>query len=57
MSYTSCKDCQERYPGCHSKCKKYQEFRKARDAEIEENLKRKQIVDVLSSYNHKRRWR
>lgn len=57
MSYTSCKDCKDRYPGCHGKCEKYQEFRKARDAEIEENLKKKKIVDVLSSYNHKRRWR
>jgi hypothetical protein len=25
-----CKDCQEREPGCHDRCEKYQEFRKTR---------------------------
>ena len=30
-----CKDCPDRYPGCHSKCPKYQQFKV-------ENKKRKQ---------------
>lgn len=52
--YSSCKNCTERYVGCHGKCEKYQEFRKERDAELEQNLKQKKIVDALRVYTPRR---
>ena len=27
-----CKDCSERYPGCHNKCDKYKEWKKILDS-------------------------
>ena len=35
----TCKDCKSRYPGCHSKCAKYQEERKAYEEAKEEKRK------------------
>lgn len=30
-----CKDCENRYVGCHDRCKKYQEYKKQSDEERE----------------------
>lgn len=47
MSKTApCKDCSERYPGCHSKCKEYKAFREALDARAEAIRKCKQIEQL-----------
>lgn len=46
MERSPCKDCTRRYLGCHSKCPEYKSFRAARDKELEENIKRKGILDV-----------
>lgn len=53
MEKSPCKDCDERYLGCHSKCSKYKEFRAAKDKEIEENLKRARFHSAF--YKHERR--
>lgn len=38
-----CKNCQNRYPGCHSKCESYLAFKKERDEMHQEYLKNKKI--------------
>jgi len=53
MEHAPCKDCSERYFGCHGKCQKYQEFRAKRNKELEENIKTRQLQDIL--YKHERR--
>lgn len=35
-----CKDCPDRYPGCHSKCDKYQAFHKENAERLEQNKQR-----------------
>lgn len=52
--YSACKNCTERHAGCHGKCEKYQEFRRERDRQLEENLKQKKIVDALRVYTRRR---
>lgn len=49
-----CKDCTERYVGCHSKCEKYVDFRKRLDAENE--IRHKKITELVErrSYVHDR---
>jgi hypothetical protein len=37
---TCCKDCPDRYPGCHGSCEKYKEQRAKYDAEKAEVMKR-----------------
>ena len=39
MIITPCKDCMERYIGCHSSCEKYIEWRKEFDEQKKEILK------------------
>lgn len=34
---SSCKGCTKRKVGCHSKCKKYKEFRKELDKQVADN--------------------
>lgn len=38
MKENSCKDCQDRYIGCHSNCEKYKEW-KAKKNEEKEKIK------------------
>ncbi len=35
MCQANCKDCNERYPGCHDNCISYQEFKAKRKLENE----------------------
>ena len=53
-----CKDCTDRHIGCHSKCEKYQAFRKQRDKENRERLIAKAIADSYYSTprKHKRNY-
>ena len=40
MGTAPCKDCPDRYPGCHSKCEKYQAFYRENEKRLEENRQR-----------------
>lgn len=43
-----CKDCPDRYPGCHSKCERYLELRARLDARNEQRRKaRESYIDWL----------
>lgn len=39
-----CKDCEKRYPGCHSKCEEYQAFHKANEEMHERVHQEKQLM-------------
>lgn len=41
-----CKDCEKRYVGCHGRCEKYLEFKKAND----ERLKQKSLEIDADQY-------
>ena len=41
-----CKDCEKRYVGCHGRCEKYLEFKKAND----ERLKQKSLEVDADQY-------
>lgn len=41
-----CKDCENRYVGCHGRCEKYLEFKKAND----ERLKQKSLEIDADQY-------
>ena len=41
-----CKDCEKRYVGCHGRCEKYLEFKKAND----ERLKQKSLKIDADQY-------
>ena len=43
-----CMGCEERYFGCHGKCEKYQEFRKEKDKQCEERIKRSEIAYIAN---------
>lgn len=43
---TPCKDCEKRYIGCHGRCEKYLEFKKAND----ERLKQKSLEIDADQY-------
>lgn len=43
---TPCKDCEKRYVGCHGRCEKYLEFKKAND----ERLKQKSLEIDADQY-------
>ena len=45
-----CKDCQDRFLGCHSKCEKYIAFRKKRDEQLDEINKQKKFEANLTNY-------
>ena len=38
-----CKDCQEREPGCHDRCEKYQEFQKKNAAERDRRYRENEV--------------
>lgn len=39
-----CKDCKDRYLGCHDRCEKYQQFKKRND-EIREKERREKLIN------------
>ena len=45
---TYCKDCPDRYPGCHGSCEKYIEQRAAYDAEKAEAMKKIEVSRGLA---------
>lgn len=58
-----CKDCDQRHPGCHSTCPKYQEFHKENTERLEANIKNRNIeydyvfARRMQRINKKRRWK
>lgn len=42
-----CKDCKERYLGCHSKCEKYQNAKKRND-----ELREKERMEKYTNYEY-----
>ena len=44
---TCCKDCPDRYPGCHSSCEKYKAQRAEYDAQKAECMKRFEVAAGL----------
>lgn len=48
-----CKQCSERYAGCHSKCQKYQEFRGALDDYNKEERKRSDFEYITAEVRKK----
>lgn len=42
-----CKDCKDRFSGCHSECDKYLEFRHNRDLELEHNYQQKRRENLF----------
>lgn len=55
MSINSCKDCKDRYIGCHSTCEKYINAKKEYD-ELQEKIKkskyRENDLNFVSSKKH-----
>lgn len=55
MSINSCKDCKDRYVGCHSTCEKYINAKKEYD-ELQEKIKkskyRENDLNFVSSKKH-----
>ena len=49
-----CKNCPDRYPGCHGKCDKYIEYDKYNKEVQKKRMEHKQLNDVLYSLNHTR---
>lgn len=49
-----CYNCEDRYVGCHSKCKNYISFRQAKDEENEVVKKRKAEVRIRTEYERDR---
>lgn len=57
MKNPPCKDCEERFVGCHSQCEKYKEWRSARDeingivrkAKTEERMIIEHFVDTCGA--------
>lgn len=45
-----CLDCQTRRPGCHGKCRLYQDWEAQAEAERAEQLKRSILRDALWAY-------
>lgn len=52
MLNAPCKDCPDRYVGCHSQCEKYQAFHKEREAFLEYKAKQNKLDD--DCYNSSR---
>ena len=48
--FSSCKDCKDRYRGCHDVCEKYLEAKKKHN-ELHKNIKR---VEEINRINHRR---
>lgn len=53
MIEPSCKDCKERYVGCHSHCEKYLEFRKQLDEYNQKEKEEKKLYGDVIAYNIK----
>jgi len=45
MSLPPCKECPDRFPGCHSQCPKYLAWRKEYDKEKEQERQQKQLYN------------
>ena len=50
-TYCACKDCTERYVGCHSDCDKYKDFLKRN-----EKIKQKKKIDAIVASTNSNRW-
>lgn len=58
MMTNPCKDCVDRYPGCHSHCEKYKSWKAEWDSFKEKERKRKEQDEVgwQSTYSPKRKY-
>lgn len=56
MTTVPCKDCADRYPGCHGKCDAYKEWRQPY---LDEKLRRSKsrIPDQLLKEGHYKGWK
>ena len=43
----SCKDCKDRYPGCHAVCDKYANYKERQEERRKRMLKEKLFADLL----------
>lgn len=50
----TCKDCPDRYPGCHDHCKKYKREKEIWDKQKIEDAKEKEIADYICHINAER---
>lgn len=50
-----CKDCPDRYPGCHSKCPKYQQFKEDNEKRKQAEQEQKRRDDVMYASIRRRR--
>ena len=48
-----CKDCPNRYVGCHSKCEAYKEFNRHCEEQREKRLKESAELEAKLEYNRK----
>ena len=44
MKSAPCKDCERRYPGCHSECQDYIEFSRERNELLEQKYQEKKLL-------------
>lgn len=42
-----CKDCADRYPGCHDRCSGYQSWKAENDLALEEQAAQNEIIGAL----------
>ena len=49
----SCKGCQDRYVGCHSKCEKYKQFKKENDIKREQQRIQQSVKNSYYMRGHK----
>lgn len=54
MVTAPCKDCKDRFVGCHSSCDKYKEFRINLDEEREKTREEKKMIYALYENRTKR---
>lgn len=58
MNVTSpCKDCTNRAPSCHSKCEKYQAFRRELTEKNEHIRELKRLENLTAIKREKSKWR
>lgn len=55
MRIKSCIDCEERYPGCHDHCERYQQEKAAVNDE-KKRMRKEELVDTFISQTKARIW-
>lgn len=47
-----CKDCEERFVGCHGTCEKFLEYSKIHQAELERDYKERHLTNAINNLNY-----